>query len=348
MLTQIRAYRTSIATFLTTLMVIWQIGQPLQGAVVYWDINGTTAGASGSGAATGDWDGTNTFFNTDSTGAGGGAIAAWSGGDTLVFGAGTNATNLYTVTVSGTQSIGGLTFEEGVVTLTGGILQMAANSDFNVAGGLTATINSAIDGGFNLSKLGAGTLVLGGTNTYTGNTLINAGILSISTDANLGAAPGSVVADSMNFTGNSTLRLTGTGSPTINSNRGITLNTGVSGTVQVVDATNTVTYGGIVTGIAGTTFKKTGAGTLDLQGNSTAAFLGALNVDGGTLKLSGNGEMAGTSGVTISNRGTMTLDNSGTLNTNRTAGAITSSGGTINFIGNAAARPRPCAEPRVG
>ncbi|MEI4927293.1 hypothetical protein Q8G50_32775, partial [Klebsiella pneumoniae] len=36
-------------------------------------------------------------------------------------------------------------------------------------------------------------------------------------------------------------------------------------------------------------------------------------------------------------RGTLTLDNVATLNTNRTAGALTSSGGTINFLGNAAA-----------
>lgn len=313
------------------------LNQSGQAVTVYWDVNGATAGASGTGLATGTWDGLNTFFNTDSTGAGGGTIAAWNAGDTLIFGAGTNATNAYTVTVSGTQGIGGLTVEEGAVTLTGGTLQMTANSNFDVASGLTSTINSTIDGGFDLTKLGGGTLVLGGTNTYTGKTLINAGTLSISADSNLGTAPGGVVADSINFTGSSALQITGTGNPTINSNRGITLNGGVTGTVQVVSAANTVAYGGIVTGAAGTTFKKTGAGTMDLQGNSTAAFAGALTIDGGTLKLSGNGEMAGTSGVTISNRGTLTLDNTATNLGNRTAGALSSSGGTINFLGNAAA-----------
>jgi hypothetical protein len=38
-----------------------------------------------------------------------GAIAAWAAGDTAVFAAGTDAMGIYTVT--GTQDIGGLTFE---------------------------------------------------------------------------------------------------------------------------------------------------------------------------------------------------------------------------------------------
>ena len=324
--------RTPVTALLLACFSLWTV-QSGKAATVYWDVNGTGgAGATNTGSATGTWDGLNTFFNTDPTGLAGGALAAWGSGDTLVFGAGTNATQAYAVTASGTQQIGGLTFEEGLVTLTGGTLQMTANSDFNVASGLTSTINSTIDGAFDLSKLGAGTLVLGGANTYSGRTLINAGTLSISADNNLGAVPGAVTADSINFTGSSTLQFTGTGNPTINSNRGITINSGVTGTAQVVAPANTVAYGGVITGIAGTTFRKTGAGTLNLSGNSTSAFLGALNVDGGTLTLSGAGELAGTSGVTIGNRGALTLDNTATNLGNRIAGGITTTtGGTLNF-----------------
>ena len=327
--------KTPVMAVLLARFAMWSV-QKGEAATVYWDLNGTTAGASSTGSANGTWDGVSLIFNTDPTGLAGGALAAWASGDTLVFSAGTNATNLSTVTVSGTQGIGGLTFEEGLVTLTGGTLQMTVNSDFNVATGLTATVNSTVDGAFNLTKTGNGILVLGGANTFSGRTLINAGTLSISSDGNLGAVPG-LTADSINFTGSSTLQFTGTGNPTINSNRGITIGNTFTGTAQVVASANTVAYGGIITGAVGTTFKKTGAGTLDLSGNSTSAFLGALNVDGGTLKLSGAGEMAGTSGVTIRNRGTLTLDNTATNLGNRTAGAITSTGGTINFIGNAAA-----------
>ena len=54
--------------------------------------------------------------------------------------------------------------------------------------GIDATINSIIAGSVGLTKTGAGTLTLGGTNTYTGTTAVNAGILSISADSGLGTA----------------------------------------------------------------------------------------------------------------------------------------------------------------
>lgn len=327
----LRRQRIALTYLMLFLTVGWQIGQPLRGVTVYWDINGTTAGASGTSQATGTWDGTNTFFNTDSTGGAAGTIAAWSAGDILAFAAGSNARNAYTVTVAGTQSIGGLVFEEGLLTLTGGTLQLAANSDINVASTLTATVQSVVDGAFNLTKTGAGTLVLGGTNTYSGNTIINSGILSISADANLGTAPGAVVADSLTF-GGGTLQVTGTSNPVINSNRGMTINPGITGTVQVAAAANTVTYGGVITGAVGTTFSKTGAGTLDLQGNSAASMLGALNVSGGTLRLSGAGTLGGVSSVTLGNRAVLTLDNTATnLGDRLSGGAFTSNGGTLNF-----------------
>lgn len=331
----LRSCRTTLGGFMTALVAMWQIGASLNlsAATVFLDNNGATVGSGIMGGSTITWDASTIWGDS----AGTGTVAAWNAGDIATFSAGGDSGNPFTVTVSGTQSIGGLVFEEGRVTLTGGTLQLATNSSFNVATNLTATVNSTIDGAFDLTKTGAGTLVLGGTNTYTGKTLINAGVLSISSDANLGAAPGGVLADSINFTGSSTLQVTGTGNPTINTNRGITIGNTFTGTVQVVDPANTLTYSGAITGIAGTTFQKTGAGTLDLQGNNTASLTGTLNIDGGTLKLSGNGEMAGTSSVTIGNRGAFTLDNTATNLADRTAGAITSNGGTINFIANAAA-----------
>ena len=60
---------------------------------------------------------------------------------------------------------------------------------FNTSGN-TATLGGTISGVGGLTKSGAGTLTLTGTNTYQGNTTITAGTLAVSTDANLGAATG--------------------------------------------------------------------------------------------------------------------------------------------------------------
>ena len=61
----------------------------------------------------------------------------------------------------------------------------------------------ATDGG--LTKLGAGTLTLTAANTYTGNTTVSGGTLSVAGDANLGAAGNGVFVlsgASLVFTGN--------------------------------------------------------------------------------------------------------------------------------------------------
>ncbi len=62
----------------------------------------------------------------------------------------------------------------------------AGGGTFDVATGTTLTQNGGIDGSDGLTKTGAGTLVLGGTNTYQGGTTINAGVLAISAVTNLG------------------------------------------------------------------------------------------------------------------------------------------------------------------
>lgn len=65
--------------------------------------------------------------------------------------------------------------------------------DGTAAGALmTATINAPLAGASTLVKTDLGTLVLGGRNTYSGGTRINSGVLTVSSDANLGATSGGI------------------------------------------------------------------------------------------------------------------------------------------------------------
>jgi len=99
------------------------------------------------------------------------------------------------VTLSGTgiSSQGALVGAAGNNTLTGAIT-LAADSTINAATGTKLTIEGAIGGGsVSLTKIGAGTLVLQGLNTYNGSAIANNGWLEVNgtvvvAAANSGAA----------------------------------------------------------------------------------------------------------------------------------------------------------------
>src|SRR5882762_4895953 len=88
----------------------------LQAAIKYWDNNAATTGAGGP-SPTGTWDTTGTKWTTDATG--NSATTTWADGDTAIFSAGTDATGPYTITTSGTRTVGGLLVEDGIVTFAG-------------------------------------------------------------------------------------------------------------------------------------------------------------------------------------------------------------------------------------
>jgi autotransporter-associated beta strand protein len=135
--------------------------------------------------------------------------------------------------------------------------------------------DNAIDGG--LTKKGAGTLTLGGNNTYTGATKIEAGTLSFSNPNNLGASTDA--AANLVLSGG-TLQYTGSSGTT---SRNFTLTNATSSTFEVTDALTNLTVSG---GSANTTgaLIKSGAGTLTLSG--TNLHTGGTTVVGtGTLQI---------------------------------------------------------------
>ncbi len=207
----------------------------------YWDSDGATAGAGGT-TPTGTW-GVDTFWSASADGDA--ATAAWNAGDVGVFAAGTDATGSYAVTVSGTQDIRGLRIEEGnAITLSGDGLRMTSDSFVSVAGGSTGTVASVIsnDVARQLSKGGAGTLVLSGANTYTGVTSVQGGMLSVASladaasDSPIGNYPTSGAGGLVLAGG--TFQYTGV---TATTNRGLTLAGG--GTLDVNAAGTALTLG---------------------------------------------------------------------------------------------------------
>ena len=193
------------------------------------------------------------------------------------------------------------------------------------------TISGVISGAGSLVKLGSGTLTLSGTNTNTGSMGIQAGTLSISTDRNLGAVPGSVVADSIILNGG-TLQSTGTTS--LDSNRGVTIY--ASSTIDVDGSSTDLTVSGIITGGAGANLTKIGAGRLIMGGVNTYA--GSTTINAGTLSVSADSGLGAAPGSTTVdhltlNGGTLHSSADFTLNSNRGI-ALGTSHGTINVDGS--------------
>jgi hypothetical protein len=113
-------------------------------ATVYWDRNSSTAGAGGA-TPNGTWNTSTANWNANSTGAG--SVTTWSAGSTAIFSAGTDATGSYTATLGAAQTAGGLTFEDGTVTVTASTLTLNGAAAISVASGRTATIASTVAGG---------------------------------------------------------------------------------------------------------------------------------------------------------------------------------------------------------
>ncbi len=208
--------------------------------------------------------------------------------------------------------------------------------------GTTLTYNGILAGvaGNALTKAGAGTLVLGGVNTYNGNTNLNAGILSISSDSRLGTAPGVATPGKLTFNGGT---LQTTSSFTLNANRGIAL-TG-AGTLLTNSGT-TLTYNGIAAGAGALNIA--GAGTVSLGGVNTYSGATSIN-DTATLTATNVGALGSTSSTTVNSAGvnngarlnihssiaSLTNNNTIFLNGNGTgSGALTTTGGGLVNLAN--------------
>ncbi|MEP2777514.1 MAG: autotransporter-associated beta strand repeat-containing protein [Luteolibacter sp.] len=202
----------------------------------------------------------------------------------------------------------------------------------------TITIGSVISGSGGIIKTGGGTAILSGANTYTGNTTVSAGVLSVT---NALALQNSALHTTNSIAGTATAGLK-TNQTTLQLGGLIgdknlasvftTASGGYSGvTALTLNPGSGVTnsYSGIIAnGAAGMSLTKTGAGSQILTGANT--YSGLTTISAGTLQI-GNGGTTGsissTSGVT--NNSILSYNRSNAL----TAGYVISGTGAVNQLG---------------
>jgi fibronectin-binding autotransporter adhesin len=163
---------------------------------------------------------------------------------------------------------------------------------YDSAAATDLTINGRISG-TNLLKSGDGTMVLGGSNSYTGYTSVGGGTLIIGGDSSLGATPVVFSASSIMISPGATLAASS--SVTLNANRGIYVASGTAG--LSAGAGNTLSYGGSISG--GGSLVKVDTGTLVLSGSS--GYTGATTVRQGALVLNGGSLNHSSSALTVGN-----------------------------------------------
>ena len=200
-----------------------------------------------------------------------------------VISTGGTVTNGFTFTGSGDLAVGNntmLVLNGGGDNSFTGSTTISNGSTLNLAGAGNSGFVSAMSGSGSFAKSGSGTVTLSGNNSsYTGKTTISAGVLSIDSDARLGADPGLFVADQLTLSGGNSSggsKLQTTADMTLLQNRGVTL-AGGGGVFAV--ASGILTYDGVITGSGG--LGKEGEGTLDLGGANT--YSGATLMRGGTI-----------------------------------------------------------------
>jgi autotransporter-associated beta strand protein len=312
-----------------------------------------TAGLTKSGAGTNYLYSSNTY--TGATTISGGTLVTdgagqLTAGTTLAISNGATWQMTGTFSSNGaTRTIGGLTGDGTVQTTTS---VFTHNLAVNKASG-TDIFSGVIAGSGALIKQGAGTLALGGANTYSGDTTVSAGALWIGNSSALGSTNGGTVVESgaqlRLITGVAGATSYGNGEALTISGDGGTytgaLRSGVSGETSTYQgkvtlaANATINAGsgtGLILDVASGDGVNLGSNTLTFVGAGTHAVNDGIVGTGGLIK-----EGAGTttlaaanaySGATTVNLGTLKVASGGSISSSSTT---VNTGGTFDVGGTA-------------
>ena len=294
------------------------------GSVIQMDSNGVN----------GIWSGSIDASNT------GGLTKSGAGVVTL---SGSNAYTGFTTIASGTLNLGSTNAIAGggSVQFSGGAIQLGVNdasysnritgSGASVVlvdsiannGTLSGVIDATNSGGF--TKIGAGTLVLSGSNAYTGVTTVSQGVLQVRNTNALGAA-----SDGTTVNSGASLELAG---GIVSAAEALVLSgsgNGGRGALRNLSGNNTWT-GGITLGADASIQSE--AGTLLLDVASGSAVTGSFN-----LGVGGNGDVTVADALALGS-GALEKQGTGTLRLNGSntfTGGLVLHGGTVQ-LGNAGA-----------
>jgi autotransporter-associated beta strand protein len=283
-----------------------------------------TAGLTKSGAGTSYLYSSNTY--TGATTISGGTLVTDGGGQltagtalAISNGATWQMTGAFTTSNGATRTIGGLTGDGTVQTTTSGFTH---NLAVNKASGID-TFSGVIAGSGALIKQGAGTLALGGANSYTGATEVNGGTLLLANGSGLGSTEaGTTVASGAQ------LRLNAINSGFTVGNEALAISgQGVTTGGALRNAAGNNTYQGKITLAADATIGTAGSTSLTLDvasGNAIEAADRNLTIDGAGATVVNDGISLGTGGLTKIGTGTTTL-----AAANSYSGATTVSEGTL-------------------
>ena len=216
------------------------------------------------------------------------------------------------VTISGTNSLSilgtlgttGINVDAGagLFTINAPLVLQGASQTITVNNAAGAIFNGPVDGTIGLEKAGVGVLVLTGSNTYTGSTLVDEGVLQI----------GNGTSGSIQATGTGALATSGSiivaasGTFALNlANNGVFTNKIANDGIVMTVGPNTNTLSSNISGSGG--FVQNGTGITILTGLNT--YLGATIVASGTLQLTGTaGSISSATDFSIFQGGALILD----------------------------------------
>ncbi|SEM80135.1 autotransporter-associated beta strand repeat-containing protein [Luteibacter sp. UNCMF331Sha3.1] len=342
-------------------------------AFSFWDGDAGPANDGIIHGGNGTWQNAGAMSKTNWTDARGATNTAFGDGSFAVF---QGIPGTVTVDAAhGDINVAGMQFASDGYVVQGDAIHLAgsvrepAQSTIRVGDGsaqgasYTATVNSVLTGSTGLVKTDAGTLVLGGDNTYTGGTTIVGGTLQVGNGGTTGTIMGDVVdngtltfsrSDTFGFagdvSGSGVLKKAGRGTLVLTGNNTHTGGTIVSdGVLQIGDGgtagwvagdivnnsylrfnrSDDVVFGGNISGVG--TLLKDGAGKVTLTGNATddrpSPSAPSIAINSGTLQVGNGGTTGSISSGSVLNNGSLVFNRSDTYTY---AGVVSGNGSLIH------------------